>query len=228
MSTDLDVKLHALIRDTYVRERRNFEYRLSGVPSGYGSSHMPKWDGTGEFRAGASKRSAQDKYGRVYTPIWPRIADYAVKNGVDPFELIRARFKDTRGPTPPEPTDCMSIRALEACLREAVPVEELNKQLSDMYMLFMTELENRSIYMIKYTGWTPDLVAHSVITDLTIPFNPLYRYYLATLYGLTDKTVFYREAAVMEYVSNRKSLDKSSWVSILPKELMNEIRALAA
>jgi hypothetical protein len=227
MQTDLDTELHALIRNTYIKERRNFEFRISGVPSSYGYKHMPKWDGTEEFRPGASSRSSQDRYGKTYKPIWPRIATYAVRNGVDPLELIRNRFRDTHGPVPPEPTDCMSVKALEACNKNSVDVETLNVQLEEMAKLYLLELENRSRYILKYPDWTPEKVIHSVVTDLTIPFNPLFRFYLAHINELNQSSQDYRNTALLEYIRSKKAFDKSNWTTILPVDFKEEIRVAA-
>lgn len=213
-----DSRLHDQIRETYVRERRAFESRVSGVKSSYGLKPIPKWDGT-EDSSGRAIRS--DKYGRNYKPIWPKIAAFAVKNGVDPLTLIKNRFLNTRGPTAPEPTDCMSQTALELCKHDQVSVDDLNKRLYQFQDIFQNEAEGRAHYIDKY-GWTPEKVIDSVARDLTLPFNDLYRYYLASVNGIVDLAEKHRPNAVLEYARFIRGYSESLWSEIIPQELASE------
>jgi len=221
MRSDAENQLHQRVRQTYVSERRKFELRLTGRPSSYGISPMPKWDGTDDVRPGSTRRGVQDRYGKNYKPIWPKIADFALKAGVDPIELIRTRFSTTRGPRPPEPTDCMSKSALDLCINDAVPVDELNQQLYEYFKSLEIEAENRSVYISRH-GWTPEKVVISIVRDLTLPFSPLFRHHLAVVNGIDDMVQMTRSPALIEYLRQKKSYDKSLWKEIIPKDLVDE------
>lgn len=221
MWSDTEKQLHQRVRQTYVSERRKFESRLTGVPSSYGLSPMPKWDGTDDVRPGSTRRGVQDRYGKSYKPIWPKIAEFALKAGVDPLELIRTRFAATRGPRAPEPTDCMSKAALDLCVSSATPVDELNQQLYEYFKNLEIEAENRSVYISRH-GWTPEKVVSSIVRDLTLPFSPLFRHHLAVVNGLDDMVQVTRSPALIEYLRQKKSYDKSLWKEIIPKDLVDE------
>jgi hypothetical protein len=207
--------LHESIRQAYVQERRMFEYRISGTVSTYGDKLIPKWDGTDS--------GVRDRYGRNYKPIWPRIAQFAFKAGVDPIELIRTRFRSARGPRPPEPTDCMSVAALELCRLDDTSVDDVNKSLYQMLEVFQTEVENRSVYIARY-GWSAFQVIESVVKDLTLNFNPIYRFYLAKVNGLDHLASQHLNDAVVEYLRHSKAYDNSDWVKVLSPEIVNQAR----
>lgn len=226
MYTDAEKQLHARIREVYVNERRKFEKRVTGASSSYGLGHMPKWDGTDDVRAGSTRRGFQDKYGKSYKPIWPKIAEFALKEGVDPLKLIQTRFTQVKGPRPPEPTDCMSKAALELCQTESISVDELDRNLYEVEGIFKTQVENRSVYILKH-GWTAEQVICSVVKDLTLPFNPLYRYYLARINGIDDVANQHRPVAVLEYLRHMKPYDSSLWVNLIPPEIIEEARLAA-
>jgi len=221
MQRDAETELHQRIRQTYVTERRKFESRLSGRPSSYGLSPIPKWDGTDDVRPGSTRRPVQDKYGKSYKPIWPKIAQFAVKSGVDPIELIKTRFTNTRGPRAPEPTDCMSSAALDLCRKEDVPVDALNQQLYQYFKNLEVEAENRSVYISRY-GWTPEKVIDSIVRDLTLPFSALFRHHLALVNGIDDVAQVTRSPAVIEYLRQKRSYDNSLWKEIIPKDIVDE------
>lgn len=221
MYTDSEKALHLKIRDTYVKERRAFESRLSGVQSSYGIGHMPKWDGTDDSKAGSTRRAVVDRYGKSYKPIWPKIAEFASKNNVDPIALVKNRFLKVRGPRPPEPTECMCSAALRDCLEEALSVSELNLKLSEYQEIFRQHAEERAAYISKYL-WSPERVIDSVVRDLTLPFSPLYRVYLASVNGIDDVFTNFKQAAMLEYLRDRKAYSESLWASVIPKELADE------
>ena len=221
MANDAEEVLCAKIRDTYVRERRKFESRISGVQSNYGVGHMPKWDGTDDDIPGLNKRSRSDKYGRNYKPIWPKIMAFAADNGVDPLVLIRNRFLHTKGPRPPEPTDCMCKSALALCVEDRISSEELNDKLYWFQDVFEKEVESRVAYIKKY-GWTAQKVVDSVVRDLTVPFNSLYRYYLASVNGIDDVASMHRQSALLEYMRYFRTYSESMWSGVIPAELTQE------
>lgn len=221
MYTAAEIALHTRIRETYVRERRAFESRLSGAPSGYGLGHMPKWDGTDDDRPGLNRKSKSDRFGRSFKPIWPKIAEFAFKHSVDPLLLVRNRFLNTRGPRPPEPTECMCQKALELCLADRVSPEELNSKLCLYQDIFQKEVEGKVNYVDKY-GWTPQRVIDSVVRDLTLPFSSLYRYYLATVNGIGDVAEKHRSAAVLEYLRDMRSYSDSLWSQVIPADISSE------
>lgn len=225
--TEVERQLYARIRQTYVSERRKFETRLSGVPSSYGLSPMPKWDGTDDVKPGSTRRGTQDKYGKSYKPIWPKIAQVALGAGIDPVELIKARFAFTRGPRPPEPTDCMSSASLELCKKPQISVDALNDQLYQYFTNLKTEAENRSVYISRY-NWTPEKVIDSIVRDLTLPFPPLFRHYLSVANGIRDMAEMLRPHAVIEYLRQRRSYDSSSWKEIISQDIINEAALAAA
>ena len=207
--------LHAQIRETYVTSRRFFEARVSGVSSAYGRNPLPKWDGTEE------PSSKQDRYGRNYKPVWPKIAVFAAKHNVDPLVLIRNRFLHTRGPRPPEPTDCMSKDALSFCKDDIVSSDELNDSLTYFQDIFRKEVDQRVRYIDKY-GWTPEKVIGSIIQDLTLQFSDLYRFYLASVNGFADVASKYRANAVLEYARFSHGYAGSLWANIIPEDVIQE------
>jgi hypothetical protein len=182
---------------------------------------MSKWDGTDDDRPGVNKKSRSDKFGRSFKPIWPKIAEFAFKHSVDPLLLVRNRFLNTRGPRPPEPTECMCQKALELCVADQVSVDELNSKLCFYQDIFQKEVEGRVSYVEKY-GWTPQKIIDSVVRDLTLPFSSLYRYYLAVVNGIADVSEKHRPSAVLEYLRDMRSYSESLWASVIPAEILNE------
>jgi len=207
--------LHAQIRHTYVTSRRFFEARVSGVPSNYGHKHLPKWDGTEDASA------KRDRYGRNYSPVWPKLAVFAAKHNVDPMALIKNRFRHTRGPRPPEPPDCMCEDALSLCKDDIVSSDELNDSLTYFQDIFKKEVDERVRYIDKY-GWTPEKVISSIIEDLTLQFSDLYRFYLASVNGFADVASKYRSNAVLEYARFSHGYAGSLWAGIIPEDVIQE------
>jgi hypothetical protein len=218
--------LHLVIRETYVNERRKFESRLSGRHSDYGFRHMPKWDGTEDANPGSNRKLTTDRYGKTYKPIWPKIAAFALKHNVDPLLLIKTRFINTRGPRPPEPTDCMCQAALEACVSERTSVDDLNKRLYEFQDIFEKEVESKARYMVRFS-WSPDDVFQSVILDLTLPLSCLYRYCLAVVNGFNDLASVNKPEAILEYLRDSKAYDESAWFELIPKQFANEAKLTA-
>lgn len=218
--------LHSRIRETYVNERRKFESRLTGRTSDYGFKHMPKWDGTEDARPGTNRKTVTDRYGKNYKPVWPSIAAFALKHNVDPLLLIKTRFLNTKGPRPPEPTDCMCQKALELCVFESVSVDDLNKKLYEFQDIFQKEVESKSKYMEKF-GWSASDLFQSVLLDLTLPFSCLYRYCLSVVNGFGDLAECNKTEAILEYLRDSKAYDESVWSELIPKQFSDEAKLAA-
>jgi hypothetical protein len=87
--------------------------------------------------------------------------------------------------------------------------------------VFEKEVETRVHYIAKY-GWTAKQVVDSVVKDLTLPFNSLYRYYLASAHGISDVASRHRQSALLEYMRYFRTYSESLWAELIPAELTQE------
>lgn len=213
----MENSIAAAVRETYIQERRKFESRLTGVESEYGKGHIQKWDGTAS--KGFYGKIKPDKYGREFKPVWPKIAEFAFKNKVDPLFLIRSVFSNTRGVRPPEPGDMISRAALKLCQSD-VSAEFLNQYLAKLEDVFINEVNTRNFFVVK-KGWTGERLLRSILSDMTLPMTPLYRHCLASRLGFSDIKDHFLKDACLQYIRNREAYDGSFWKNILTSQLMD-------
>ncbi len=162
-------RLADLARETYIFERQAFEKRRTGLTSHYQPS--AQWDGP--------TAGKPDKFGRNCKRVWPSLAEFALRNGVQVDEMIRARFATWTGRQAPNPPDCKTDQAILAVeLRSAHLGASVQAALNTERTVAKTEMFFRSGYVEKY-GWKAEDVVESLVVDLTIGLSPLFRVILA-------------------------------------------------
>lgn len=208
-------RLAEMARSTYIQERRSFEARRSGMESYYGEKGLGRWDGT-------DKPGKQDRFGRNCKPVWPEIARFAARNGVDVAGLIRARFAYHTGRNPPEPPDCKTDLALSFLRqRESTQGPRLVIRLTSERSSADVELLIRSRYIERF-GWTPEQVVRSVIDDPTLDLSPLFRVILAGEHKLPHLVEAYFPLAVQQYQAAKAYFDDSPWAAMIPATVRAE------
>lgn len=210
--------LAAEARRVYIETRRAFEARRTGMPSFYGDSPLPRWDGTkDDDRPFLRAERSRDRHGRTYKPVWPLLVRFAVENGADVSALIRARFSVTTGPHAPEPPDCKTELALRAyAQRQEKLGGRLNSSLNSQRMTASTELLIRT-RRIETLDWTPAQVLESVIYDEALGLSPLFRAIFALENGHADLFDQLLPGAVQAYHSAREQYDSSQWAQLIPQ-----------
>ena len=200
-------RLVKLARETYIRERQQFEKRRTGLESYYTPS--AQWDGAQAGRG--------DRFGRNTKPVWPSIVEFALRYDVPVDDLIRARFASWTGRQAPNPTDCKTEQAVTVALRRAEQLgASVDSALATERGLARTEMFFRSGNIEKY-GWKPEDVIESLVVDQTVGLSPLFRVIMATENGRPDLADMYLQGAVDQYLRARRFYDASGWGHLIPE-----------
>jgi hypothetical protein len=188
-----------LVRQAYVHYRRMHEVRQSGRESSYLPS--PKWDG-GE---------AAD--GRVYDPIWPKIAIFMLRHGLNPVQCVQYLFDRKRVGTAPMPNQIAlpsmipKYRSLDGKVRQGIVNSfESEKQRFTTHLRINSPRSGAT----KFT-WTCSLIsdAHGC--------SALFRYCLAKSEDLEIAERF-EDAALMQYMAAPDVYDET-WGEWIPEDL---------
>lgn len=204
-------QMSAAARAVYINERRRFDQKRTGTDSFYEPS--AQWDGS---VGPGHKGGKADKYGRNCKPVWPEIANFALRSDVSVEDLIRGVFASWVGMTAPTPNDCKTPRALAACKnREEKMGERVSNSLASEKTVASVEMYFRAVYVSRL-GWTEDAVIDSVIGDLSLAMSPLFRVVLATEYKRQAMVELFLPPAIEQYRRARRFYDGSSWKTLIP------------
>jgi hypothetical protein len=81
--------LSQLIRKAFIDETKGQRQARGGLIWNVSYTPPPRWEG------------GRDSSGKIHQPIWPRIAEFSLKNELDPLAHVRAQFdRSLRPPTP--------------------------------------------------------------------------------------------------------------------------------
>jgi hypothetical protein len=193
-------ELAALIRAVWVEEYRAHRQRATGRPSGY--TPGPSWDG------------GRDASGRDHKPLWPRVADFVIRNEVtDPAAFVRAQFPPglTR---PPYPNLLTTAQAL-LNYREFRPrlVEGLRLALASQ----AHEFRRKAASACTLYGRSRRALEH-VLGDANAGLSALFRFAVARREGLEDECRVWLPLARAQYLSAPSDYDEV-WGDVIPEEV---------
>lgn len=206
-------------RDAYVQERTRWD-RMRTSAGGHSRSDRlynpgPKWDG------------GDDQRGHTHTPIWPRIAKFALRHNLDPYRMTAIRFGIARGEHPPFPNQIPIETHLEVYRSGHTPISvrdaELDKS-SEMQrcameiVLAMDGLERQA---------DRRTACRSVLFNELLPLSPLLRYSLALAEGFDDIADAYEVAAALQY-AQAPDVYIAVWGNLIPEIMRSSVSHLFA
>jgi hypothetical protein len=205
-------------RAEYCAAVRAFLLRTRGVRSRYGDRPLPVWDG------------GETADGRRHTAVWPKVAGFVRRHGLDLGRLVRcvfaARAVGTAGGAalgpPPPPTMLYSAEALrlyraDADRRHDADRESARAELCSQAEAFRAALVLRSA--LRAAGWSAEEVARSVVGDEALPLSALFRFCVAAQEGYQDLADRYFRPALRQYTAGRALCD-DVWGERLPAALV--------
>lgn len=199
----------ALIRALYCAEYR----RMSPAAANYGDVRIPRWDG------------GQDpNTGRVYQPVWPKLARFLMTRNIEPATYIATQFSHRRGLTPPAPNTLMSQVALErweAQARLELPIltGEWQRQHTALTMR-ITELRQTHP-----TATEQQILVTAIHDQHVVDVSMLFRYCAAVRHALPQVAARYAAAALNQYLMQRRQYDVVAGAEI-PDVLRQEADAV--
>ena len=196
-------RLASAIRAIYVTAARAHIQRRTGKPSLYGAKPMPQWDG------------GMTPGGKRMPSVWKAIAEFCIRNELDPFRLVDVMFRGWNQDAPPYPTTFYNTKALLA-------YGDPHQAIVDAQRLYQTqarEFTDRYDAMVgKHPGWTPEVVTQMILRGSAFGLSALFRYVAAMELGFKDiAREFYLEA-LQRYMFDQRAID-ASWGNVIPKEL---------
>lgn len=167
-----------------------------------------------KHRPGCQVPTADRKYPRIdggkdargvnHKPFWPKIVQYALKNGADPCELVRAVFQMHKGHNSPA---CFTNEAALAAYRQfsKFSVEEAQYD----FMTFQEEAKSAFWQMEQTIPLPPDKLWRQVILSPDLHGGPLFRYCLAVSVKQEDLAARCCHSAMMEYIKYPDEYDSA-------------------
>lgn len=179
-----------------------------------GSAYEPgaKWDG------------GTDRFGRNYTPVWPRLARFFVEHQLEPLAYIRAQFWQAKKGRIPLPNALMSA--------DAVATYELYRRqiAGDVAQQLQWELgsvRSEMLPVMQGLGWSQERTLRWALTnERTVKASVLTRYCLAVEYGLVDIAESYHDGALFQYAFQKNAYDASWPEGVIPEALKADALAL--
>lgn len=199
----------ALVRALYCAEYR----RMSPAAANYGEVRIPRWDG-GE----------DPNTGRVYQPVWPKIATFLMTRNIEPGAYIAVQFAHRRGLTPPAPNTLISANAIqrwEAHAKLELPIltGEWRRQQTAL------EMRLRELRQTHPQASEQQILVTAIHDQHVVDVSALFRYCAAMHYGLPQVAERYAAAALNQYLMQRRQYDAVAGAAI-PDVLKQEAAAV--
>lgn len=118
-------------RRVYCSYMNRYLYLTTGNPSSYGSKVIPHYDGTSTGRPRPGEAIVH-RSGRDYKPVWPKIANSAIKNDLSVIELIRSQFESAVD-GPPSANSCHGQRAVRLAFSRREPAVQESANLLNSF-----------------------------------------------------------------------------------------------
>jgi hypothetical protein len=199
-------RLHPLaseIRIAYIMAYRAHFQARHGVPSNFGSRPMPRWDG-GE---------ASD--GRNYQPIWYKIAQVALQQGISPLDLIAGAFHGWDAKDPPWPTNLLSAKAIAyAQNNPGVTIEDTKRALQVQKDLWRIQIH---LYQ-QERQCDFGTAARAALRNRRLELSSIFRYCLALDGGDPETAALFADGALKQYIFDRRAYDEG-WGDLIPAAL---------
>lgn len=195
------------IRRLWCDEVRDLDLRTTGRASGWGSTHMRKWDG------GTSPD------GRTYSCVWPKIAEFCARENLEADKLVRAMFYGEMTYAP-YPNMAYGDKALEKYRVYTQPSTRLEMKMRVLYEFDAQKA--RAVALVTslkmYRKLDEQTAWRSTIANKMEPFSPLFRYCIAKNQGWEDIAPTYEAAAKRQY-DRCADIYSDVWADWLPTEL---------
>lgn len=190
-----------VIRAAYYAAHRDYTSKRSGLPSSAGSTRSPRWDG------------GTDAMGRNHKPVWPKIAAFVAEHKLDPNRLIRTAFLGAAHGKPPQPNMLYGVKALEAYHNGSGVAEDIDAIYRAQAGEFTEQVDR-----LTDKGMPTASAVRQVLRDRTLGLSALFRYTAAANVGFADIAREFQNAAQLQYLLNRTSID-AGWGVDIPEEL---------
>lgn len=198
------------IRNIWMAFMRDFELTHTGKASSWGNREIPHWDG------------GETKDGRRCKPVWPKIADFCVKNNLIPDLLVKALFHN-KYDHPPRPTMATGADALKQYQNyiSSGTQTELRIKFRTRFEAQKVRASSKARSLQDYQRLDKDTAWQFVLLDRAEPLEPLFRYCVA-FDAKYDKIVEkYLNAALLQYLQHRELYDEI-WGDWLPADLKSK------
>lgn len=186
-------------RNAYIAERTAFEISRNKLLADRKPPYV--------YKPSVRFDGGEDDDGKTFTAIWPKMAQFMVKNGLDPATCMRKRFEKVRGHSPPWPTQIAVASYLDLYrgITEALSEDEvaLCFRLDKEYCR-IAALDGRYNRSDKTQEWK----WKAILLDFTLSITPLMRYCLAKDLKLEDVAARLEMRAIAQYVRAPKAYDK--------------------
>lgn len=172
----------------------------------------PAWDG------GVSQ------FGRRYQPVWPKIAEFMLRNGAEPLAYLRAQFWHADPEKPPRASQLMSQDGLQRYERYRLNIVE------DTRVKFLWEVEAIRCEVVPLQDalkWDYSRALRCAISnERSVSASPLTRYCLAMEYGHTDVAASFYDRALLQYAFQKQVYDEVLPAGSVPQQLRTEAEKL--
>lgn len=196
------------VRDMYIMERRAWTEARTGITDEYMPG--PFWDGGKKQRDGTMTK-----------PVWPGIALFLIENDIGNYAtFVHAQFaaRNRKG-HPPTPLQLKGNVAIQNWKKYAHGPEEHIKMIQ---RAFERQKQVARANIARETQNTPNLsrveIQEYVLLSETLELTALFRYCLAISEKLVDVARRYHQAALVQYVLDRRSYDQI-WQDWIPAGL---------
>jgi|JI10StandDraft_1071094.scaffolds.fasta_scaffold21844_4 hypothetical protein len=178
--------------------------------SDYGEHPIARWDG------------GIDSAGKVFKPVWPKLAELVVDGQLDPYAFIRRGFAVYRTKaTPPTPSQLQSEAVLSEYRRyKATIVADLR----DYWDRECLELDmRRRVLLATISNVSEHAATITALLDTPTPTGDaaMFRYVAAAIMGCDRVCEFCHTQALLAY-SNQKIDYDAAWGEKIPATLRTE------
>lgn len=208
-----DSPLSERVRTAWIEEVRRYHLRTTGRVSSYVPG--PRLDG------------GRDAHGRRFTAVWPKLAEFIIKHGVDPVGFVKAQFKADRPPL--NPSMLLNTAAIER-YRKFSDNKEFERE-----VMLSKEVQTRAAaasleYYRKLYKYDTELSYKAMLLDDSLGLSSLYRYCVAKLIGEEDVAALFLNFAAMQYSEGPAVFDTvyKDWITDELRIAANDVKALNA
>ena len=191
------------IRTLFILAYRHHHLSRTGQQTRFGEVAMPRWDG------------GEGPRGRIFRPIWYKVARITLDRRIAPEALIEAAFEDPdRGPLPLPPT-LLSPSVIDLAVENrGLLVEELRCGLKNQ----LSYLHTHGCNLIRHHGFDRVTAVHHALVDEILGLSAIFRFCIAA--SVVDREVADRYGAetANEYVRRRWFYDQA-WGNFIAPEL---------
>lgn len=212
---ELVYQLGREIRELWIINRRNYEYRITGKPSNYGAGVIKKWDG------------GTDDYGKMHVAVWDELAELCICQKLKPKLWVKLLFDHWKGGRrhPPTPPDLKSGEHIARYHAQATQQLERFKIAYDLEK----ETARRNIFLLERSvkEYSYEQIIRVLIEDQNVVLSPFFKYWLAVSIKAPDLILRVYPDALIQYFFDRQNYD-AVWGTEVPKIIKTHADRLEA